>query len=301
MRMKAIRSLIPLAAAVVAAWVSGTAAAADPEASDRAESSFTLRALPEGAETTIVNTTYVVTGTYIPGLPQDAQLVIRQRIETVQVQDEKGTRSTVVHAEAWRLGDDMAGPPLYAIEEEGADGATMFRGEYYIVLGENTDWPYAPQTAYRLGDGTRMFEATVPWATFQTLGDGPPTRHGVFATANLDAVAARVGDPAVAVGVITYATSGDVLQRIEIDAASEDMKYAVNAVEETPSVAWHAADGTMLHENDMVETAGRPGQSLVIDFPFNGLGVSIPLVDDRLAIAEATVSPGLSLKALPVP
>lgn len=131
--MKATHFSIALAAAVVAAWVSGAAGAAGPEASDRAESSFTLRALPEGAETMIVNTTYVVAGTYIPGLSQDA------------------------------------------------------------------------------------------------------------------------------------------------------------------------ADGTALREYDMVETAGRPGPSLVIDFPFNGLDVSIPPIDDRLAVSEATVSPGLSLKALPAP
>jgi hypothetical protein len=195
----------------------------------------------------------------------------------------------------------MAAPPLYTIEEPGADDATLFRAEYYIVLGENTDWPFAPQTAYRLADGARMFEATVPWATVQTLDDGPPTRHAAFATANLQAVADRAGDPARSVGVLTYATSGDVVQRIAIDAADENLRYALGAVEETPAVAWNAEGSGPLGPYDMIETAGDTGIALVLDFPFNGLRLAIPLVDDRLAVERATVPAGLSLRVLPAP
>ena len=271
-------------------------------AGDRAESSFAVETLPEGGvQTTVVNTTYRVTGTFIPGRPQDEQFVIRQRIETVQVQDEKGSRSTVVRADVWRLGDDMAAPPLYTVEQLGADDARLFRAEYYVVQGENTDWPYAPETAYRLADGARMFEASVPWATVQTLADGPPTRHAVFATANLEAVAARAAEPGQAVGILTYATSGEVVQRIEIDAADENLRYALGAVEETPAVSWQASGGGPLGPYDMVEVAGDTGVELVLSFPFNGLSLAIPLIDDRLAVEQATVPAGLALRLLAAP
>jgi len=278
------------------------AAAPAGAAGDRAESSFAVETLPESlVQTTVVNTTYRVTGTFIPGRPQEERFVIRQRIETVQVQDEKGSRSTVVRADVWRLGDDMAAPPLYTIEQPGADDARLFRAEYYVVLGENTDWPYAPETAYRLADGTRMFEASAPWATLQVLGEGPPTRHGVFATANLEAVAARAAEPGQAVGILTYATSGEVVQRIEIDAAGEDLRYALGAAEENPAVSWQAAGSGPLGPYDMIETAGDTGIELVLDFPFNGLSLAIPLVDDRLAVEQATVPPGLALRRLDGP
>ncbi|MEX2650436.1 MAG: hypothetical protein WD673_15625 [Alphaproteobacteria bacterium] len=284
---------------VVAACIAGTAPADEP-ARLAGESSVAVRATPDGTEITTVNTTFVVAGGYIPGLALDDRLVLRQRIETVQVIDEKGARSTTVTAEAWHLDGPLDGPPLWSVTAPG-DAAEVAAGEFYVVHDENTDWFYPPVTAYRLADGKRLFAATTPWASFQLSTPDPGSRHGAYATAQADEVAADVAAIPFAVGLITYATSEWVLDRVVIEAATEELGYALREVEETPIVSWRDGAGADLPGFALADPDGRSGLTLAIDFPFNGFAVTIPVVDDRLAVAEAAVPEGLRLVPLPAP
>jgi hypothetical protein len=264
------------------------------------ESRLSVETLPEGLQITTVNTTFLVAGGYIPGLAVDQRLVLRQRVETMQVVDEKGARSTAVTVEAWRLDGPLDGTPLWTVTAPG-DGADVSGSEFYVIMGENTDWFYPPMTAYRLADGRKVFSASIPWASFQLSTPDPGSRHAAYATAQTEEVATDLASYPNAVGLLTYATAEWVLDRVVIEADAVDLGYALRAVEETPIVSWLDGEGMALPDIALADPEGRSGLTLTVDYPFSGLTIAIPVVDDRLAIAEATVPEHLRLVALTAP
>lgn len=260
-------------------------------------SSFAATRERDEVVTATRNVTYRLAGPGIPGLGADDRLVIRQTIGVVQALDEKGARAVRTTAEAWRLGDDLAGQPLYVIDEPG-DDAEVALADFFVVWGENTDWLFPPKTAFALGTGKRVFVATAPWARFYVEGQGADSRYVAFASANAEELNRDIPDAPTLVGVITYASRTAALQRLRIVAATEDQARALRAVEENAEIDLVDRDGRVVQPFDAIDVAADAAVNLRLRFPFNKLEARVPLRRDRFDASAATVPPGLSFQAV---
>src|ERR1700761_4818707 len=72
----------------------------------------------------IQNVAYEVTGTGVPGRPQNERLLLRRTTRTKQVVDEIGMEASTT-VEAWPLGVDPNQKPLYELKVQGVDGKTV--------------------------------------------------------------------------------------------------------------------------------------------------------------------------------
>ncbi|MGE3933242.1 MAG: hypothetical protein AB7F67_08315 [Rhodospirillaceae bacterium] len=264
---------------------------------DAAASGFAATRDGDVTVTAIRNVAYRVAGAGIAGLGADDRLVLRETVGAVQALDEKGARALGASIEAWRLGSDLAGPPLYRIDEPG-EAVELALNDFVVIAGENTDWPYPPKTAFALGSGRRVFAATTPWQRFYLTSAGAESRYVAFASANAEQTARDAEDAPTLVGVLTYAGRAAALQRLRVVAATEEQARFLRAVEETPEIALVGPDGQAVKPFDTIDVAADSAVRLHLRFPFNGLDLVVPLRADRLDGAGATLPAGLTLQPL---
>lgn len=264
---------------------------------DAAASEFVATRETDATVTAVRNVAYRVAGPGIPGLAPDDRLVLRETTGTVQALDEKGARALGASVEAWRLGSDLAGAPLYRIDEPG-EAVELALNDFLVIAGENTDWPYPPKTAFALGSGRRVFAATTPWQRFYLAAAGAESRYVAFASANAEQTARDVEDVPTLLGVLTYAGRTAALQRLRVVAATEEQARFLRAAEESPEVALVGPDGRAVKPFDTLDVAADPAARLHLRFPFSGLEVVVPLRADRLDATGATLPPGLTLQPL---
>ena len=110
----------------------------------------------------ITNVAYEVTGTGVPGRPQDERLLLRSTTRTKQVVDEIGMEASTT-VEAWPLGVDPKQKPLYSLKVAGVDSKTVDGALLLVLRGlEETEW----WSVYKLGTGQRLFDTYVPLLGF---------------------------------------------------------------------------------------------------------------------------------------
>jgi hypothetical protein len=167
----------------------------------------------------ITNVAYEVTGTGVPGRPQDERLLLRSTTRTKQVVDEIGTEASTT-VEAWPLGVDPKQKPLYALKAAGVDSKTVDGALVVMLRGlEDTEW----WSVYKLGTGQRLFDTCVPLLGFSIRRDIQTMRYAGLEVPADDATDARLKDPHV-VAVLTYASAERVLREALI--TSDDPKQA---------------------------------------------------------------------------
>jgi hypothetical protein len=102
-----------------------------------AESSSTIdySAAADGSETIeIRNVSHEVTGTGVPGRPQDERLLLRKTTRSKQVLSDIGM-DAIVTLEAWRLGEDLRQKPLYTLTATGEEGHTIDNALFVVARG----------------------------------------------------------------------------------------------------------------------------------------------------------------------
>jgi hypothetical protein len=229
----------------------------------------------------IANVAYEVTGTGVPGRPQNERLLLRTTTRTKQVVDEIGTEASTT-VDAWPLGVDPKQKPLYTLKTDGVDCKSVDGSLLVILRGlEDTEW----WSVYKLGTGERLFDTYVPLLSFSIRRDIQTMRYVGFEDPPDDAADTRLKEPHV-VGVLTYAAAEHILREILI--TSDDPKQA--------QVLRSFADA-----NRSVTLLEAPTRALKISISQNypsapaTISITVPILRDDLDLTHAQVPAHLHL------
>ncbi len=224
----------------------------------------------------ISNVAYEVTGSGVPGRPQNERLLLRSTTRTKQVVDDIGMEALTT-VEAWPLGVDPKQKPLYSLKVNGVDSKTRDNALLVVLRGlEDTQW----WSVCKLGTGERLFDTYVPLLSFSIRRDILTMRYAGFD------VPASEKDPHL-VGVLTYASSERVLREVLI--TSDDVKQA--------QMLRSFADAS--RSLTLVET---PAKALTISISQNypsapaTVALTIPISRDDLDLAHARMPAHLHMK-----
>jgi hypothetical protein len=167
----------------------------------------------------IVNSSYEVTGSGVPGRPTEEMLLLRKTTRTKEVVDEIGMEANTT-VEAWPLGVDPTQKPLYSLKVSGIDCRTVDNNLLVVLRGlEEVQW----WSVYKLGSGAHLFDTYVPLVEFSISREVQELRYVGLEVPPDDTADARLKDPHV-VGVLIYSSADAVLQEALI--TSDDPKRA---------------------------------------------------------------------------
>jgi hypothetical protein len=247
-------------------------------------SSVALTGSKDGEQTLeITNVDYQVLSSYVPGRPPEEKLLLRQTTHTKQVLGDKGIAVATTTLEAWPLGADLKSKPIYTVNAEGIDGRVVDTDLFVVARGlEDVEW----WSVYKLGTGEHLMDTYVPLLGFSINREEYTQRYIGIEVPGDDVKDARLKDPKV-VAVITYATS----QRVKREAllTADDAKQAANLrafYDTTRTVA--VLEGSPPKGVKLTFTRNPPG-------PATAVTVSLPIANDDLDLAHATVPPKLHL------
>lgn len=238
--------------------------------------------IKDGQQTVeITDAGFEVTGTAVPGRPQDERLLIRTMTHTKQVVDEIGMLASTT-VEAWPLGVDPKQKPLYTLKVDGVDPRIVDNALLVILRGlEETEW----WSVYQLGSGERLFDSYVPLVSFSIRRGIQTTRYAGYENPGDDVRDQRLKDPHV-VGVLTYASAKRVLREVLI--TSDDAKRAQmlrSFADDSRALAIVEAPGPALKLSISQNYPSAPAT----------VSVTIPVVKDDLDISHANIPAGLHL------
>ena len=259
----------------------------------RAQSASTMQysAAPDGSETVeIRNVSYEVTGTGVPGRPAKERLLLRKTARSKQVLDDIGEEATVT-LEAWRLGDDSAQKPLYALSVDGTDGQTVDNALFVASRGlEEVEW----WSVYQLGTGKHLFDTYVPLVSFSISRETVQTRYAGLDVPADDEKDTRLKQPNV-VAVLSYASENRVIREALLTCDDVRQAQQLRSYADVTRVVTAATSGKNARR--------EPTRTIRIVFtenypsPPNPVTVTIPLAGDDLDLAHAQLPPRLHLAA----
>jgi hypothetical protein len=222
----------------------------------------------------ITNAAFEVTGTGVPGRPNDERLVLRTVTHTKKFVDDIGEEASTT-VEAWPLGVDLKQKPLYSVNVDGEDCRTVDGNLFVISRGlEEVEW----WSVYKLGSGEHLFDTYFPLVHFSIARDVQTLRYVGLEVPADDAADKRLREPRV-VAVLTYASADRVIREALI--TSDDIRQAASL----RSFA-DATRTVTLVEHD-------PSRSLRISIIQNypsapaTVTITIPIVRDDLDVTHA--------------
>jgi hypothetical protein len=228
----------------------------------------------------IDNVSYEVAGHDIPGLPNDARLVLQKRVKTREVVGDIGIEATTT-VEAWPLGVDPKEKPRFALITSGTDPRVLNDELIVISRGlEEVDW----WSVYGLGNGEHLFDTYTPLVQFSISRDIQTLRYAGLEVPPDDTPDARLRAPSV-VGVVTYASA----QRVRREAliTCDDVKLA--------ALLRSYADSTRA----LSFSAGGLRLAISQNYPSppKTTTIIVPVIRDDLDISHATLPVGLHVTA----
>jgi hypothetical protein len=229
----------------------------------------------DGEETVeIRNVWHDVTGTQVPGRPPDERLLLRKTTRSKQILGDVGMEAMVT-LEAWPLGEDPRGKPLYALNVTGADGRTVDNALFVAARGlEETEW----WSVYMLGSGEHLFDTYVPLLSFSITRESVTTRYAGLEVPGDDTKTDRLKQPN-AVALLTYASEVRVIRQVLLTC--DDAKQAAllrSYADTTRGLSW--AEGML----KLTFSQNYPS-------PANVVEVRIPLQREDLDLAHAQLPP----------
>ena len=155
----------------------------------------------------ITNVAYELIGMGVPGRPEKERLILRGTTWSKEVLGDIPTEATVTF-EAWPLGADLKGAPIYKLALDGRGGHAADNGILVVDRGvEEVAW----WSVFQLGTGRHLFDTYVPLLTFSITEDVQTLRYAGLEVPPDDASDARLRNPRV-VGVLTYASAERVIR-----------------------------------------------------------------------------------------
>lgn len=255
----------------------------------------------------MVNTTY----RFEPFYPLDSVgemrvLLLREQSDVAQRTDMEGPEAATVTVEAWAVDPESGRTPAWSISAEGETAGLMrlgLVGDFYRITRGGCCGAMDVNHVYSLESGRELFTTTAPPAGFEVPNSRGSIRLIGVHTAYSATDEETFGDDRSGLAVIGYASPLAPLSRalltldpsIEIEEVLSDaqpMLVEDGATEPDRFVELWDADGR-------TDAAALGGLSLRLDFAGNV--VSIPIHDDALDLAAATLPEGFSLTALPPP
>jgi hypothetical protein len=232
----------------------------------------------------ITNVAWQVTGTHVPGRPKNEHLVLRTTASERQVLGDIGSDSTVT-VEAWPMGGELQTKPLYSVTQTGLEVHTLENALLQFTRGtEEVEW----WSVHLLGTGQHLFDTYVPPVNFSTSRELFVSRYGALDVPPDDSADTRLKEPHI-VAVLVYASTEKVIREALITADD------VNRAAELRSYADTRRTLT-LRESPSLPPVLR------IRFLSNGKVekqtiLEVPIANDDLDLAAATVPAGLHVKA----
>lgn len=294
-----VRTVLAAAVVLAVAGVAGMSQAATKPAAAgaRSSSSFAYAEGADGRTVDIVNVAFAVTGSHLPGRPEEERLVLRTTVRSHAVIDEVGVESTVT-VEAWPLGTDLGRKPAWAVTLDGveahiADGTVLVfdRGT------EEVDW----WSVYALGTGAFLFDTHVPPASFSITRDVVTLRYAGLEVPPDDAADARLRESHV-VGVLAYAAPDAVRREALITCDDAERARLLRsywdetrtlAVEEPTAPATAAA--APASEGALRALALRLVWAPANPADAETVSAAVPVAADDLDLAHATLPAGLHI------
>ena len=228
----------------------------------------------------ITNTAYDVVGAGIPGRPREERLLLRESVHTKHFVEDIGMEASTT-VEAWPLGTDIKGKPLYSVTVSGVDPRTVNSELLVISRGlEEVDW----WSVYKLGSGGHLFDTYVPLVSFSTTRDIQTPRYAGLEVPGDDIADKRLKAPNVVV-VVTYASAERVIGEALITC--DDVKRA--------QLLRSFADST--------RTVSYSGGSIRVSISQNypsaasTVTIAIPVAKDSLDAAHSQMPAGLHVAA----
>lgn len=274
-----------LAAALASAQPAPRKAA--PPIQTESASTFHSTTAADGEQTIeIRNVSYEVSGTQVPGRPDDERLLLRNTTRSKQVLGDIGEEASVT-LEAWPLGQDLRQKPLYTLTVGGVEGHTRDNAIFVVSRGlEETEW----WSAYRLGGGQHLFDSYVPPLGFSISRDTVTTRYAGLEIPPDDTRDARLKKPNV-VAVLTYASGNRVLREALLTCDDPQKAALLRSYADTTR--------TLTLLEDVNQAARTLKLSFVQNYPSppNPVELRIPIRNDDLDLAHAQLPPRLHLAA----
>ena len=273
-----------------------------------AQSTAEISAEGDALVSHLVNRGFAVERPYDHAAGRFIPLMLRQEVDVVRRSDAEAPSTAAVLVDAWTLGAPADAPPLWSMK--GSGEAVQSWGEQFIVV-TNVGCCGARDvyTGYSLLNGRRLFSATgnrLPgdWARLEV-----PNSHGLLRWAFLHA--AGSADPETlfdgypgAVALVTYVSETEPQQRLLFSAADPG--------EVDRFMGWDgmigftvAGHGQPEQQVELWSADGRRdrgaigGIGLSVRFT-EGLVATVPIENDVLDLAHATLPAGLKVQLMPV-
>ena len=232
----------------------------------------------------ITNAAFEVTGTGVPGRPNDERLVLRTGTHTKKFVDDIGEEASTT-VEAWPLGVDLKKKPLYSVKVDGEDCRTVDGNLFVISRGlEEVEW----WSVYKLGSGEHLFDTYFPLVQFSIAREIQKLRYLGLEVPPDDASDKRLREPHL-VAVLTYASAERVIREALI--TSDDVRQAASL----RSFADATRTATLVEH--------EPSRSLRISISQNypsapaTVTITIPIVGDDLDVTHAQAPARLHVAA----
>jgi len=229
----------------------------------------------DGSETVeIRNISHEVTGTQVPGRPDNERLLLRKTTRSKQVLGDIGMEATVT-LEAWRVGEDPRRKPLYTLAVAGADAHTLDNALWVVSRGlEETEW----WSVYKLGSAQHLFDTYVPLLSFSISRQTVTTRYVGLDVPPDDTPDSRLKKPNV-IAVLTYASEDRLIRRALLTCDDPGQAQLLRSYADTTrSLSFH--DGALT----LSFTQNYPS-------PPNPVELRIPVRHDDLDLTHAQLPP----------
>ena len=272
-----------------------------------AESTAEIAVEGEALVSHLVNRGFAVERPYDHATGRFVPLLLRQQIDVVRRSDAEAPSAAAVTVDAWSLGAEADAAPIWSIKDKGE--AAQGWGEQFLVLTSvGCCGARDVYTGYSLLNGRRLFSATgnrLPgdWARLEV-----PNSHGLLRWAFLHAAYSADNDSVFAghrgaVAMVSYVSETEPQRRLLFAAADPGQMdrfigwdsmigFTVNGHgQPEQQVELWSADGRR-------DRAAIGGISLSVRFT-EGLIATVPIENDALDLAHATLPDGLTVQELP--
>jgi hypothetical protein len=274
----------------------------------RAESTAEIGVDGDALVSHLVNRGFAVERPYDHAAGRFVPLLLRQKIDVVRRSDAEAPSVAAVEVAAWNLGAEPDVPPLWTVNGKG-EAAEGWGEQFLVVTSIGCCGARDVYTGYSLLNGRRLFSATgnrLPgdWARLEVPNSGGLLRWAFLHAANsADPDAVFAGHPG-AVAVVSYVSETAPQRRLLFSAA--------DPAEMDRFMGWDSMIGFTVTGHGQAEQqvelwsadgrrdrAAIGGISLSVRFT-ESLVATIPIEDDALDLARATLPKGLTVRALPV-
>jgi hypothetical protein len=211
----------------------------------------------------------------------NVSLVVRETTHSKQVLGDIGMEASTT-TEAWKLGSDIKGQPLYSVTVEGSDSHVVEDDLFVVSRGlEEVEW----WSVYRLATGAHMFDTYVPLVKVgESTGE---LRYAGLEVAADDTKDARLKEAHV-VAVLTYSSAAKVIREALLTCDDpQQAKLLRSFADETRTLTARGDKSVSLR------------LSFSPSFPPNGatISITIPIAADNLDLAHAQLPPHVHIAA----